>query len=82
MESKIDIQDVIELRWCPARRIQIAYSISGAYLKQLEAKGYIRSTKIGAVQQAKKLYCCEDIDTYFKAKSAGRKPKIMRGKVA
>ena len=75
------MNNVIHVEWGEAKKIYEAYSLHPRKLRSLELEGYIRSMKDGESQQAQKLYCCADIDAYFKARSAGKNPKVMRGKI-
>ena len=76
------MNNVIHVEWAEARKVHEAYSLHPRRLKQLETEGFIRSYKAGTSIQAQKLYCCSDVDSYLKALSAGKKPKIKRGKIS
>lgn len=74
--------NIIHVEWAEAKKVHEAYAIHPRKLKTLELEGFIRSLKQGTSKQAQKLYCCADVDSYLKALSAGKKPKIMRGKMS
>ena len=69
-------------QWLGAKGIQIAYGIGRDYLREITTMGYVRVSPLGngKSENAKKLYCCEDVDKYLKYKAAGHEPIVMRGK--
>jgi hypothetical protein len=70
----------ITIQWATQKDISKTFNIGRDKLNELVLDGYIRSTPLSNTEKSKRLYCCEDLDHYLKARSAGRQPRIMRGK--
>lgn len=68
------------IQWATQKDIAASFNVGRDKLNELVAAGFIRKTPLSPTEKSKHLYCCEDLDNYLKARSAGRQPRIMRGK--